>query len=336
MDIVRLAAKGVPLIMKAGPKIGPKILVPLGAAAAAGVGAFAKGAFDLTKSHADRDKATRGWEDARSELNAVEIETEAFAKEYGELQIRLHDENVNRFADWLERNEAQVKRLKFKKVDGVRVKVPNIPKYVREVRDVSSGAASLVGAIGAGVAAPAAALWGVASFGTAGTGAAITGLHGVAATNATLAWLGGGTVAAGGGGMAAGAAVLGLTATIPVLLVGGFAVGAAGAKAKTRSRNYTADAKVDIERMVASQDLLLAVQAHISELQTVLVRMAQRATAALDLLEALEFDAEQHASEFLQTLQLVQAVKEIVNTPVFGPTSDDLDEASIHIVRKYA
>ncbi len=49
---------------------------------------------------------------------------------------------------------------------------------------------------------------------TAGTGTAISGLSGAALTNATLAWIGGGTLASGGGGMAAGTAVLaGISAT---------------------------------------------------------------------------------------------------------------------------
>ena len=48
------------------------------------------------------------------------------------------------------------------------------------------------------------------TFGTAGTGAAISSLSGVAATNAILAWIGGGTLAAGGGGMALGSTILGL------------------------------------------------------------------------------------------------------------------------------
>ena len=49
----------------------------------------------------------------------------------------------------------------------------------------------------------------VAQFATAGTGTAISSLSGAAATNATLAWLGGGTVASGGFGVAGGAVVLG-------------------------------------------------------------------------------------------------------------------------------
>lgn len=44
--------------------------------------------------------------------------------------------------------------------------------------------------------------------GTASTGAAISSLHGVAASNATMATIGGGALSAGGGGIAAGHAVL--------------------------------------------------------------------------------------------------------------------------------
>lgn len=61
----------------------------------------------------------------------------------------------------------------------------------------------------------------VSSIGTASTGTAIAGLSGAAATNATLAWLGGGVLAAGGGGMAAGTVVLGGIVAIPALILTG-------------------------------------------------------------------------------------------------------------------
>ncbi|MGO4205673.1 hypothetical protein AB4Z09_28860 [Rhodococcus sp. TAF43] len=69
---------------------------------------------------------------------------------------------------------------------------------------------------GAAVAsmAPTAALWVATTFGTASTGTAISALSGAAATNAALAWLGGGAVAAGGGGTAAGGALLALAGPI--------------------------------------------------------------------------------------------------------------------------
>jgi len=57
----------------------------------------------------------------------------------------------------------------------------------------------------------------VTTFGAASTGTAIASLSGAAATNATLAWFGGGAIAAGGGGMAAGTAVIGGIVAIPAL-----------------------------------------------------------------------------------------------------------------------
>ncbi len=62
--------------------------------------------------------------------------------------------------------------------------------------------------------APTAAMWVATTFGTASTGTAISALSGAAATNAALAWLGGGALAVGGGGMAAGQALLALAGPV--------------------------------------------------------------------------------------------------------------------------
>lgn len=77
---------------------------------------------------------------------------------------------------------------------------------------------------GAGAAVTCGAMWVATTWGTAGTGTAISSLSGAAASNAALAWLGGGTVASGGGGMAAGAAVLtgGAAVAIAGIAVAGY------------------------------------------------------------------------------------------------------------------
>jgi len=59
----------------------------------------------------------------------------------------------------------------------------------------------------------------VGALGTASTGTAISTLYGIAATNATLAWFGGGALAAGGAGMTGGMAVLGGIAAIPMIYI---------------------------------------------------------------------------------------------------------------------
>lgn len=69
---------------------------------------------------------------------------------------------------------------------------------------------TVASSIGTGLAvlAGAATLSAIAAWGTASTGTAIASLSGAAATNASLAVLGGGSVAAGGGGVAVGSAAL--------------------------------------------------------------------------------------------------------------------------------
>lgn len=82
------------------------------------------------------------------------------------------------------------------------------------------------GAAGAGVGVavvalgPSAAMGLATTFGVASTGTAISALSGAAATNAALAWLGGGALAAGGGGMAAGSSFLALAGPLGWTIAG--------------------------------------------------------------------------------------------------------------------
>lgn len=83
------------------------------------------------------------------------------------------------------------------------------------------GLAATAGGVTVGAGAGTASLAGVGAMAAASTGTPIASLSGVAATNATLAWLGGGSLAAGGGGIAAGTLVMTGLVGLPVLLAGG-------------------------------------------------------------------------------------------------------------------
>ena len=91
-----------------------------------------------------------------------------------------------------------------------------------EFKDVALG---LTGAGAAGGLTALGAYSAVGLLASASTGTAIGTLSGVAATNATLAWLGGGSLAAGGLGIAGGTAVLGGLIAGPALLVLGLTMG---------------------------------------------------------------------------------------------------------------
>lgn len=215
----------------------PIWLIPLalkGAAAvagAAGVGAAAHGAKKMKDAN-DTMKAAQ----SRHERNTArfEKENEATTKDMDKLG-KLELEILHSFSEFSDVFEQIKNRPTFETYckNGV-----SLPKYDGEkIKEVSVGAGVLLGGLGGaglgaagGFAAAGATTAAVMALGTASTGTAIASLSGVAATNATLALLGGGTLAAGGGGMAAGAAALG-AATLGVgLLVGGIIFNFTGGK----------------------------------------------------------------------------------------------------------
>lgn len=81
------------------------------------------------------------------------------------------------------------------------------------------GLTTLAGSAAAGAATGGLTLAAVGAFATASTGTAISTLSGAAATSATLAWLGGGSLAAGGAGIAGGTMVLTGLVAVPALVV---------------------------------------------------------------------------------------------------------------------
>ena len=94
-------------------------------------------------------------------------------------------------------------------------------KSFKDLREVTNTISNMLkdGTIGmaSGVLGASAVVSTVSVLGTASTGTAIATLSGIASTNATLAWLGGGSLAVGGGGMAMGTLMLGGITIVPVV-----------------------------------------------------------------------------------------------------------------------
>ncbi|MEG1846494.1 MAG: hypothetical protein RR239_06295, partial [Oscillospiraceae bacterium] len=85
---------------------------------------------------------------------------------------------------------------------------------------------------------------------TASTGTSIASLSGIAATNATLAALGGGAIAAGGGGVALGSTVLGVATLGVGLLIGGIVFNITGSGLSNKAdkaweQMKTAESEID-------------------------------------------------------------------------------------------
>lgn len=124
------------------------------------------------------------------------------------------------------RNVPSDKKLQHDKIKEIRLnwkqQADKIEKDFKTAKVKSAGGG--VAGVGAGVAVaalgPTAPMGVATTFGVASTGTAISALSGAAATNAALAWLGGGALAAGGGGMAAGSAFLALAGPIGWAIAG--------------------------------------------------------------------------------------------------------------------
>lgn len=160
------------------------------------------------------------------------------------------------------------------------IKIGNvsIPKFEgEEIKKASVGASVLIGGLGGaalgtagGFAASGATTAAVMALGTASTGTAISALSGVAATNATLAALGGGSLAAGGGGIALGTTILG-AATLGVgLLVGGVIFSCTGSKLSSK-------ADTAWEQMISNEQKINKICNYLFDLQ----RTAERYNATL-------------------------------------------------------
>ncbi|MDB8773252.1 hypothetical protein ABHC48_15375 [Ruminococcus sp. 1001136sp1] len=124
------------------------------------------------------------------------------------------------------RNAPSEKRMQYEKLKKVRLdwkqQVDKIEERFNEtaVKNFGGGAAGIGAGVAVAALGPSAAMGIATTFGVASTGTAISALSGAAATNAALAWLGGGTLALGGGGMAAGNAFLALAGPVGWAIAG--------------------------------------------------------------------------------------------------------------------
>ena len=209
----------------------PLPLLFIGIAAATG----ALGAGKTTKAVIDNNKAKKinsiANESVRIETEKLEIQRERVSESLnnlGQIKLNILKSNVTDFVNTFE----QIKNVDFTNSVGLE-ELKNLhidKKDFEELKQLGNFAVEVAGGVAAGAAGgalTALGAYGAASaLATASTGTAIATLSGAAATNATLAFFGGGSLAAGGLGMAGGMAVLGGLVAGPALLVMGLIVGA--------------------------------------------------------------------------------------------------------------
>lgn len=230
------------------------------AAGATGLVTGAKGTKKITNAKSRVKQADEKYQAAKEKLESKDISTNISLDKLGSLNVQIW-KDFDRFSNAFEKIQ---NRPEFETSISDKF---TLPKHaLHEIQEIQIKAVEILGtsvaSAGAGALTGMAAYSGVLALGTASTGTAISTLSGVAATNAALAALGGGSLAAGGGGMALGAQILGGAVAGPVIAVGGLLLNAKG----NSSLEKAEQAELEVDKIVKTIDESCKYMARLSNL----------------------------------------------------------------------
>lgn len=302
----------------------PFLLIGLASAAGligVGGGLSAKSDFDDAErfNNDARDLFSR----AKKSLKTAHDKTKQNMEACGKTKLEVFEKIIIPFC----RAARRVKNIELNKIM-IEMDGPVMSdQEMKELDDVSikmeEVVAGGVGALGAGGLAGLAAYGGTMTLATASTGTAIGALSGVAATNATLAWLGGGSLAAGGLGMAGGMAVLGGIVAAPVLLVGGLLMASKASEAREKAEANLALAQKHSEEMKTAEVAVTAIGERFEQIMTLLDQLQSLSETIFERFVTITTKktnykkftvAEKQVT--LQVFSIAKVIKSVLDSPV--------------------
>jgi hypothetical protein len=310
------------------------IVVGSVASAAGGVALGAVGGVQVAraqkriKRHAERYEARH-----REHLGVVEA-TNGLLQSLGDVQENAQRNVIDRMKAFLVRNAKQVRAYEHLVLEGVNGANERVVGVVKLDPDVAGWVRGVVGSALAGAGTPVALRGAAATFARASTGSPIAGLHGAAAKNATLAFLGGGSLSSGGGGVKLGRGALGVAAIGPAVLIAGITMKNQGTKSRTDAARHQTEVDVEIARLDGRDSVLSAVGRRAEELSSILHRLTKEAVASIDRLESEPFDMTIHGERFQTALTLVKSVRDVATAPVANEHGE-VDESTDRLIFIY-
>lgn len=244
----------------------------------------------------------------------------------GQRKLNVLNGSINRFLTTFEKihsiqlkDSAGINELRYFHLD---------KQSIAEMQKMSLLATSVLGGLAGGAGAGALAAFGAygatMTFATASTGTAIASLSGVAATNATLAFLGGGALAAGGGGMALGSAILGGAVAGPALAVLGIVMNASASKNLDNAYSNIAKAREFAEGCNTIATLCNAISARADLFSSLISKLDvifnQMITELENVVQTCGTDyatyPESSQATVAMTLSVAGAMKKVLDTPI--------------------
>lgn len=332
----------------------------LAGAALASAAYGAKKGYDGYQSHSEADEIVKGAQQRYDEKREVFDEQEkgttealeALGKKELEIGKRLGEFKV--LADKLQQqlNEGRNNKLEI-----------NVPKHkLQEIEEYSYTAVGVLGTVAgagtAGAAAGFAVYGGVMALGAASTGTAISSLAGAAATNATLAAIGGGSLATGGMGMAGGTAILGAAVAGPVLAIAGWAYNSHGEEALRNARKADEEVNESIEKLERAIEHLGQTAGYARKIKRTLTSIDDQFTSYFEHLKVIDGHLQYVKSQNLGVAQelgkmneeimrviesgyaLAAIMVDLITTPIFKVKAVDgrvlMDENGVPVMEEDA
>lgn len=302
------------------------LLVPSAAAGLYGAFKGVKAVIDNTDASETNASAEALVYKSQQTVESQRKATNAVLEDYGSRKLRAFNGSI---ADFIAtfgrlRNVDAIHTPELEKLqigDFSELSLQDLKKDFQLLMDSSLG-------LGAGMSGGAALAFGAYNgtmlLATASTGTAISTLSGAAATNATLAWLGGGSIAAGGGGMALGTAVLGGIVAGPALAIFGFIVGSKAESAladaqsnKEKAKTYWKEAQFTAEKLSAIQDVTALANSAFSKITSHLRKSVHDLDAVIKTNgdDYSTFSPEMRATVF-RAVKFAQLIKAMIDTPI--------------------
>jgi hypothetical protein len=271
-------------------------------------------------------QANEIYDSAKDELEKKREAAKIALEKLGKSKIEIYKSSMIPFVKEFEK----IKNIEFKELSlGTEKISPPDKSEVKELCETSLELEDIVSggvtALGAGCLAGFAAYGSVGVLASASTGTAIGTLSGAAATNATLAWLGGGSLASGGMGMAGGTAVLGGIVAGPVLAVGGMMLASKAEAAKNDAYSNKLKAELAVEHMKMAMTVTMAIENQLMDMNKLIIKLdniftpllssfTQLVERSVNYKEYSELDKKQ----VYVTVSTVQMLKMLLDTPILN------------------
>lgn len=285
-----------------------------------------KGAMDHSSANEINDNAHSIVDNANNKVNQQREATNVVLRDYGERKLRAFNGVIADFIDTFGRlkNVDTIHTPELEKLNLGDFSTVSLDGLRSDYELLKSSGLGLGAGLGGGAALAFGAYNGTMLLATASTGTAISTLGGAAATNATLAWLGGGSLAAGGGGMALGSMVLGGIVAGPALAIFGHIVGNKGEEALNNARSNLEQAKTIRNEANLMVGKLAAIEKVTSLANSTFSTVSSHLRRAVsDLKKVLDaegenyqaFSAENRETVF-RSVKFAQLIKAMIDTPI--------------------